>query len=133
MPPDLIEGLDREIYEPMDQRRRFQTIHSSQPRNSNRHETDEKIRVRQEPFKQPKSIAELKAYLAQQQKSGASGNEGSQKGTVFKAGMRVRHDKFGDGIVLSRERRGNDIKLVVTFSTAGRKSLIERYAKLKPL
>ena len=53
--------------------------------------------------------------------------------SVIKAGMRVRHDKFGEGIVLSRQRTGNEIKLVVTFSRAGKKSLIEKYAKLKPL
>jgi hypothetical protein len=52
---------------------------------------------------------------------------------MFKAGMRVRHEQFGDGIVLSRERSGNDIKLVITFSRVGKKSLIERYAKLKAL
>ena len=133
MPRDLIEGLDREIYEPMDQRQRLQTSSHTQPRNRDWQEPTEKNRVSKEPFKQPKSIAELKAYLAQQQKPKTPGTVDSKKGTVLKAGMRVRHDKFGDGIVLSRERRGNDIKLVITFSTAGRKSLIERFAKLKAL
>jgi hypothetical protein len=47
--------------------------------------------------------------------------------------MRVRHDQFGDGIILNREKSGNDIKLTITFSRVGRKSLIERYAKLKAL
>ncbi len=47
--------------------------------------------------------------------------------------MRVRHEQFGDGIVLNRERSGNEIKLTVTFSRVGRKSLIERYAKLKAI
>jgi hypothetical protein len=47
--------------------------------------------------------------------------------------MRVRHEQFGDGIVLSRERAGNDIKLVVTFSRVGKKVLMEKYAKLKAL
>jgi hypothetical protein len=47
--------------------------------------------------------------------------------------MRVRHEQFGDGIVLSRERAGNEIKLTVTFSRVGKKTLVERYAKLKAL
>jgi hypothetical protein len=47
--------------------------------------------------------------------------------------MRVRHDQFGDGIILSRERVGDDFKLVVTFSRVGKKSLMEKYAKMKSL
>ncbi len=47
--------------------------------------------------------------------------------------MRVRHEQFGDGIILSREKMGNDTKLVITFSRVGRKALIEKYAKLKAL
>jgi hypothetical protein len=47
--------------------------------------------------------------------------------------MRVRHAQFGDGIILSRERVGHDFKLTVTFSRVGRKTLIERYAKLMAL
>jgi len=40
---------------------------------------------------------------------------------------------FGDGIVLSREKAGNDIKLVVRFSGVGRKTLMEKFAKLEIL
>jgi hypothetical protein len=47
--------------------------------------------------------------------------------------MRVRHEQFGDGIILSRERTGNDYKLTITFSRVGKKSLMEKYAKLKAL
>ena len=51
----------------------------------------------------------------------------------LKSGMRVRHAQFGDGIILNRQRVGDDIKLTVTFSRVGKKTLIERYAKLQPL
>jgi ATP-dependent DNA helicase UvrD/PcrA len=51
----------------------------------------------------------------------------------LKSGMRVRHAQFGDGIILNRERVGDDVKLTVTFSRVGKKTLIERYAKLQPL
>jgi hypothetical protein len=47
--------------------------------------------------------------------------------------MRVRHAQFGDGIILNRERTGNDVKLTITFSRVGRKTLIERFAKLRAL
>jgi DNA helicase-2/ATP-dependent DNA helicase PcrA len=133
MPRDLVEGLDGEAYDPVDQRPRFQGRSYTQAQKSMWRSPVEKNRIREEPFKQPKSIAELKAYLEQKQQSTQAGDEGPKTRTIFKAGTRVRHEQFGDGIVLSRERRGNDIKLVVTFSAAGKKSLIERYAKLKAL
>jgi DNA helicase II / ATP-dependent DNA helicase PcrA len=133
MPADLIEGLDSQVPIEFDQR----------PRLRNRlYETSEKYAAkpsselkwtRGEPAAQPKSIAELKAYIEQQQRSSKAGRETEPDGPALKAGMRVRHDQFGDGIILSRERMGNDIKLIVTFSRVGKKSLIEKYAKLKPL
>jgi DNA helicase-2/ATP-dependent DNA helicase PcrA len=80
---------------------------------------------------QPRSLAELRAYLEKRQseKSGAPAGGGP----VLKSGMRVRHAQFGDGIILNRERTGNEIKLTITFSRVGRKTLIERYAKLQAL
>jgi len=85
---------------------------------------------------QPKTIVELKAYLEQKQKTAASWRPPSAKESTdsgLRAGMRVRHEQFGDGIILSRERSGSDYKLTVTFSRVGKKSLIEKYAKLKAL
>jgi DNA helicase-2/ATP-dependent DNA helicase PcrA len=79
----------------------------------------------------PRSLAELRAYVAKRN-SAKSGSPASP-GPVLKPGMRVRHPQFGDGIILSRQRTGNDVKLTITFSRAGRKTLIERYAKLEAL
>ena len=50
-----------------------------------------------------------------------------------KEGMRVYHDKFGSGIVLSVEGRGADTKAFVDFDTQGTKTLILRFAKLKKI
>ena len=47
--------------------------------------------------------------------------------------MRVRHAQFGDGIIMNRVRTGNDFKLTITFSRVGKKTLIERFAKLQAL
>jgi len=110
MPEDLVEGLDG--YE-------------------------ESVNV-SSPTKQPKSIAELKAYLDEKQKAAAQWRHPSAKEKenaipCLRVGMRVRHEQFGDGILLSRERAGNEYKLIVTFSRVGKKTLIEKYAKLKAL
>jgi len=86
-----------------------------------------------EAWPQPKSIAELRAYLEHKQRSFQAAKEDAKAGSLFRPGTRVRHEQFGDGIILSRERAGKEIKLTVTFSRVGRKSLIERYAKLKAL
>jgi DNA helicase-2/ATP-dependent DNA helicase PcrA len=80
---------------------------------------------------QPKSIAELRAYLQQTQESVKAGRK--EAGSSLKSGMRVRHAQFGEGIILSRQRVGNDVKLIVTFGRVGRKTLIERYAKLEAI
>jgi DNA helicase-2/ATP-dependent DNA helicase PcrA len=133
MPQDLLERLDSQIYEPYDQRLEFQKRFFGQSQKYDWTKPAEKNRIREESFIQPKSIAELKAYLEKKQRQMETGNEKLESGNIFKAGMRVHHDQFGEGIVLSRQRMGNEIKLVVTFSRVGKKSLIEKYAKLKAL
>jgi DNA helicase-2/ATP-dependent DNA helicase PcrA len=132
MPQDLLDGLDSYIQESFDQRPQFENRFFGQSRKSDR-ANEKRNRIHEEPFIQPKSIAELKAYLDNKQKQMGTGDEKTGTAVIFKSGMRVRHDQFGEGIVLSRQRMGKEIKLVVTFSRVGKKSLIEKYAKLKPL
>jgi DNA helicase-2/ATP-dependent DNA helicase PcrA len=138
MPQDLLEGAD-EGADYFDQRSRL--------RSRNRLcEDNEDYRLElvfqrkpasrdEEPQIRPKTIAELKAYIEEKERQRFSGKtaEAPKGGRLIKAGTRVRHEKFGDGIVLSRERSGNDFRLVVTFSLVGRKTLMESYAKLKVL
>jgi DNA helicase-2/ATP-dependent DNA helicase PcrA len=45
-------------------------------------------------------------------------------------GARVRHEQFGDGVVLRMEGRGGDAKLTVYFDRAGTKKFIAKFAKL---
>jgi DNA helicase-2/ATP-dependent DNA helicase PcrA len=133
MPADLIEGLGNIDHGALDQRAQLGNRFYNDFQMRNRNHSTEKTRIREEPFVQPKSIAELKAYLERKQKKAEAVADNPKTGTMFKAGMRVRHEQFGEGIVLSRERMGSEIKLVVTFARVGKKSLIEKYAKLKAL
>jgi DNA helicase-2/ATP-dependent DNA helicase PcrA len=133
MPEDLMEGLDSPSGDSFDQRPQQRNRLYERVRKPPRNYMGETFGIREEGFIQPKSIAELKAYLEQKRKSAKAPVENFESGILLKAGTRVHHEQFGDGIVLSRERRGKDIKLVVTFSRVGKKSLIERFAKLKPL
>jgi DNA helicase II / ATP-dependent DNA helicase PcrA len=136
MPEDLVEGIEdgadyfdqrpkvrnrfheeSEVYRPVPA---FQSKQIAQPEET--------------PIR-PKTIAELKAYIEEKERQRFSGKsaEAPKAGRLIKSGSRVRHEQFGDGIVLSRERSGNDHKLVITFSLVGRKTLMESYAKLKVL
>jgi DNA helicase-2/ATP-dependent DNA helicase PcrA len=135
MPPDLIEGLEEQATESFDQRPRYKARSYEPSEKYFKDRSSEQSRIRETSTLQPKSIAELKAYLEQQQKQRPTetGNDGPKNGPLLKTGMRVRHEQFGDGIILSRERMGNEIKLVITFSRVGKKSLMEKFAKLKAL
>ena len=48
----------------------------------------------------------------------------------LRRGARVRHEQFGEGVVLRMEGDGGDAKLTVYFDRAGTKKFIARFAKL---
>lgn len=48
-----------------------------------------------------------------------------------RAGMTVKHPKYGTGIVVRREGEGDNAKITVSFPGHGLKKLIEKYAGLK--
>ncbi|WP_158750989.1 ATP-dependent helicase [Acidobacterium sp. S8] len=56
------------------------------------------------------------------------------KGAVgFKSGQRVRHPKYGEGVVFRREGDGEDAKITVQFTRFGVKKLVEKFAQLERL
>ena len=163
IPEEFIEGLDEtdEMVEEQEsvyfaRRTKFSTPFSGRfhespgNRRTHFHKTESFIKTgshvaekplpREEPspgpVDKPKTIAELKSYLEQKQKAAAEWRPPSAKensGSGLREGMRVRHEQFGDGIILNRERRGDDHRLTVKFSRAGNKTLMEKFAKLKAL
>ena len=48
----------------------------------------------------------------------------------LKRGVRVRHEQFGEGTILTMEGNGPEAKLTVYFDRAGSKKFIAKYAKL---
>jgi DNA helicase-2/ATP-dependent DNA helicase PcrA len=54
----------------------------------------------------------------------------SAESMKFRVGMRVRHAKFGEGIVIQSQRRGDDEDVTISFKTAGIKTLTASYANL---
>ena len=53
---------------------------------------------------------------------------GSELG--IRLGQRVRHGKFGDGVILNCEGQGPHARVEVNFETAGTKWLVLNYANL---
>ena len=51
--------------------------------------------------------------------------------TGFRPGQRVRHPKYGEGLVYKREGEGEDAKITVQFPRFGLKKLVEKYAQLE--
>ena len=68
--------------------------------------------------------------LWRQKHSSAVVFPGAARLLSVRPGLRVRHEQFGVGTVLSVERYNDDLKIVVRFNAAGVKKLIARYAKL---
>ncbi|HKW75947.1 MAG TPA: UvrD-helicase domain-containing protein [Terriglobales bacterium] len=57
--------------------------------------------------------------------------EDSRSSTHFRPGQRVRHPKFGEGVVYQREGEGESAKITVQFPRFGLKKLVEKYAGLE--
>jgi DNA helicase-2/ATP-dependent DNA helicase PcrA len=51
----------------------------------------------------------------------------------LRVGMRVRHAKYGQGLIIKREGDGENAKLTINFPGFGQKKMIEKYASLEKL
>jgi DNA helicase-2/ATP-dependent DNA helicase PcrA len=51
--------------------------------------------------------------------------------SAFRPGQRVRHPKYGEGVVYQREGEGESAKITVQFPRFGLKKLVEKYAQLE--
>jgi DNA helicase II / ATP-dependent DNA helicase PcrA len=51
--------------------------------------------------------------------------------TGLRSGQRVRHPKYGEGVVFRREGEGDDAKVTVQFREFGVKKLVEKFAQLE--
>lgn len=76
----------------------------------------QEIRIRAQ-ITRPASVAKAKAA-------------DSLKTNTYKAGQKVSHVKFGQGVVLQTEGEGTQEKVQINFKTAGMKWLMLAYAKL---
>ena len=73
----------------------------------------------------PKNLKPLKAAAA------SSGNESFVADKDFAKGMRVNHERFGQGDVVDINGLGANKKIIVNFDDAGQKTLIVKFARLQ--
>jgi DNA helicase-2/ATP-dependent DNA helicase PcrA len=65
-----------------------------------------------------------------QRSRGRSGSIAPGAELGVRLGQRVRHGKFGDGVILNCEGQGSHARVEVNFEAAGTKWLVLSYANL---
>ena len=85
---------------------------------------------RPQPTMQPQSSARPLRPIINNSRP-TTGGGGNQYG--ISTGMRVLHQKFGEGIVEKTEGSGDNMKAYIKFANAGVKQLLLKFAKLEIL
>ncbi len=86
-------------------------------------------------------LREIPAELMQEIRSRPQVSQPIQQGSSafrtkpsgFQLGQRVRHAKFGDGVVLNAEGQGSSARVQINFEDIGTKWLVTAYANLQPV
>jgi DNA helicase-2/ATP-dependent DNA helicase PcrA len=66
-------------------------------------------------------------------RAGASDEGGAASAAGLEVGTRVRHAKYGVGLIVKREGEGENAKLTINFPGYGHKKMIEKYAGLEKI
>jgi DNA helicase-2/ATP-dependent DNA helicase PcrA len=73
----------------------------------------------------------LDSYQHKKNKKISSFKDQTNNGSSLKVGQRVKHQKFGNGVVLSYEGEDDNLKLYINFEDYGSKWLVLTYAHLE--
>ena len=76
-------------------------------------------------FERKPKIAETTLLPKKETKLDLTGN------LTFEIGDRVKHKKFGGGLIIAKESIGNDVRYEIAFDSVGKKNLLGLYAKLE--
>jgi DNA helicase-2/ATP-dependent DNA helicase PcrA len=82
---------------------------------------------RQRPAEKPSAKGESRISS----RSTDSKAKAADSGGVFSVGARVKHEKYGTGVVLRSEGAGDDAKLTVSFPGYGQKKFVAKFAALE--
>lgn len=92
-------------------------------------EKDEKEVPKQNAYMQAKQAFRTQAFAMQKPKQQFTVTQG--EGLSYDVGDRVRHMKFGEGLVTGIIEGGRDYEVTVQFDTAGVKKMFATFAKLQ--
>ncbi len=85
----------------------------------------------QEFFKRRMSEADARGGDRNQESAGRGQKPKSDSQTAYRVGARVRHERYGSGVILRIEGVGEDAKLTVSFPGYGQKKFIAKFATLE--
>jgi DNA helicase-2/ATP-dependent DNA helicase PcrA len=145
VPPQLLEALGTSrssaaaSYQDHDYDERhysYEDEDQSAPVSSQRSATRNKPNAKPGGYSGPKynSIDNIAEFFASRGKKFARPQVPVEKpsgGSSFRPGQRVKHPKYGEGIVYQREGEGENAKITVQFPRFGLKKLVEKYAHLE--
>ena len=85
----------------------------------------------QNTYQQAKQLFKTKAFAPA--KVGKQFTVTKEKSLDYTVGDRVRHMKFGEGLVRDITEGGRDFEVTVDFDTAGTKKMFASFAKLRKI
>jgi DNA helicase-2/ATP-dependent DNA helicase PcrA len=144
VPPQLLEELgsrsrSRSSYRDTDYSDRhysYEDEDQSAPADDGRQGPNARTKPRTSTYSGPKynSIDNIAEFFATRGKkfnrSQVPVEKPASRGS-FRPGQRVKHPKYGEGVVYRREGEGEDAKITVQFPRFGLKKLVEKYAHLE--
>jgi DNA helicase II / ATP-dependent DNA helicase PcrA len=143
IPSRFLEEIPSRLMEDLSPRQRYGSARRSDeweaPRHFSYEDEDQRPRnnvpgARQPGNGQPKSLDNIAQFFSSRKASGSRPKLeipvlGGASG--FRSGQRVRHPKYGEGVVFRREGDGDDAKITVQFAEFGVKKLVEKFAQLE--
>jgi DNA helicase-2/ATP-dependent DNA helicase PcrA len=145
VPPQLLEelGASRARTKPTyqnadfgDQHYSYEDEDQSAPSTVNRQRVVAQAKPKNGGYSGPKynSIDNIADFFASRGKKFTKPQIPVEKptgGSSFRPGQRVKHPKYGEGVVYRREGEGEDAKITVQFPKFGLKKLMEKFAHLE--
>jgi DNA helicase-2/ATP-dependent DNA helicase PcrA len=145
VPPQLLEELGASRSKPKptyqdadygDQHYSYEDEDQSAPSTVNHRQAAAQAKPRNGGYSGPKynSIDNIAEFFASRGKKFTKPQipvEKAAGGGSFRPGQRVKHPKYGEGVVYRREGEGEDAKITVQFPRFGLKKLVEKYAHLE--
>ena len=125
MPPELLDGYEQALQE--------KTKMSIDDTNY-KYGSNYKSNVKSHPISSKQPVSAGFAFRTADSFLNSLNNKKTNVDlSQYKAGLKVYHKKFGEGVINSVEPEGEDLKVDINFEKAGHKRLMAKYANLEIL